>query len=205
MSWSKDGNRKLSPDSCGLGQLCVWFWPQEALFAGCWGSWREGPWGCLVKAVGLILHRASKAPGDFFPLKLICWLFPLWLLEHCPVLLFLGYACGYGLLMIQSLTSWVLPWPKGGWCWRWKGRRGKRSGGSFPCLPASVLSLLQGECGWPQPLQPVLQGPSSPWPHWYYLPFFLQFSGANGFSPLPASEDLPNSSSINKHFIQFLS
>lgn len=76
MSWSKDGNRKLSPDSCGLGQLCVWFWPQEALFAGCWGSWREGPWGCLVKAVGLILHRASKAPGDFFPPKTDMLAFP---------------------------------------------------------------------------------------------------------------------------------
>lgn len=112
--------------------------------------------------------------------------------------------------MIRSLTSFAsrimagfCPAPGGGTSWRRKGRRGKRSGGSLPRLSASVLCLSSrlsvSDHG---PLQPVLQGPSSPWLQGHYPPFFLPFSGADGFSLLLASGCLTNSSSINEHVIQ---
>ena len=76
-----------------------------------------------------------------------------------------------------DFDDWVsqLPWQLdygwilhgGGTSWRQKGRRGKRSGVSSPCLPClGAVSLLKTESlvSGHGPLgQPILQGPSSHW------------------------------------------
>lgn len=112
-----------------------------------------------------------SAWGSFFLLKSMCWLSPLCGLKPTPCPSHSGLCLRMLTLMTGSLSS-LGSGIMAGFCTGEapagdKGRKGKRSGVSSPCLPClGAVSLLKTESLVSDhgPLgQPILQGPSSHW------------------------------------------